>query len=270
MDEHVRHHIPLYLDDELQEDERQAFEAHIRCCVSCRAALDRERWLVEQLRQARPCYRAPQELRDQVTSLLRRERRASRRLPQIAVLLAAMVVMGGGALWLALRARPAAPTHPSAFALAAVEAHQRYTRGQLPLDIVSDSPAEISAWFAGRLPFNLKLPNYPEAPGQSKPYEVVGGRLLGFQQNYAAYVVYRLRNRPISLLITAATVAQPSGGEVIPWQGLEFHFAAIHGWKVLTWMDNGLTYVLVSDFEERGQASCIVCHASTYDQRVFK
>jgi hypothetical protein len=36
---------------------------------------------------------------------------------------------------------------------------------------------------------------------------------------------------------------------------------------VLTWSDDGLTYALVSDLEERGQASCIVCHR---DKRVFK
>lgn len=142
--------------------------------------------------------------------------------------------------------------------------------GKLPLEVVSDSPGDISAWFAGKLPFNLKLPNYPETPGQAKLYEVVGARLLSFEQDDVAYVVYRLHNRLISLLVTSHTTAQPSGGEEILWQGLRFHFEALHGWKVLTWSDNGLTYALVSDFEERGQASCIVCHPGAQSQRMFK
>jgi hypothetical protein len=179
-------------------------------------------------------------------------------------------VLGLALLWATIRSSPPAFTPASAFALAAVEAHQRYTHGQLPLEIASDLPVEISAWFTGKLPFTLKLPNYPEAPGQPKPYEVVGARLLGFAQNDVAYIVYRLHNRPISLLVTTQTTAQPSGGEEISWQGLRFHFDAIRGWKVLTWSDNGLTYALVSDFEERGQESCIVCHPGVQHQRVFK
>jgi hypothetical protein len=35
---------------------------------------------------------------------------------------------------------------------------------------------------------------------------------------------------------------------------------------VITWSDRGLTYALVSDLEERGQHSCIVCHQGTKDQ----
>jgi hypothetical protein len=47
---------------------------------------------------------------------------------------------------------------------------------------------------------------------------------------------------------------------------LTFHYNAIHGLKVITWSDRGLTYALVSDLEERGQQSCIVCHQGTKDQ----
>ncbi|MBI3949813.1 MAG: hypothetical protein HY314_05105 [Acidobacteria bacterium] len=152
----------------------------------------------------------------------------------------------------------------------AVETHQRYVRGQLPLEIQSHSPEEISHWFTDKVPFNLKLPNYPKLPNQPKPYELQGARLIGFKRDYAAYISYHLRQRPISLLITSATSAQPAGGEEIDWQGLQFHFDAINGWKVLTWSDNGLTYALVSDFEERGQASCIVCHPGSHDRRMFE
>jgi hypothetical protein len=35
---------------------------------------------------------------------------------------------------------------------------------------------------------------------------------------------------------------------------------------VITWSDRGLTYALVSDLDERGQQSCIVCHEGTKDR----
>jgi hypothetical protein len=49
-------------------------------------------------------------------------------------------------------------------------------------------------------------------------------------------------------------------------KGLVFHYDTIHGLKVITWSDRGLTYALVSDLAERGQQSCTVCHQGTKDQ----
>ena len=154
----------------------------------------------------------------------------------------------------------------SSFALMAAETHLRHMRGQLPLEVESGSPQQISSWFVNKVNFSVKLPNYQESSGQEKLYELEGARLVGFQNDYAAYVAYQMKERPISLVITSASVIEPTGGEVIAARGLTFHYNAIDGLKVLTWADRGLTYALVSDLEERGQQSCIVCHQGTKDQ----
>jgi hypothetical protein len=75
-----------------------------------------------------------------------------------------------------------------------------------------------------------------------------------------------MRKRPISLVVTSASAAVPRGGERIVAKGITFHYDSIDGLKVITWTDRGLTYALVSDLEERGQRSCIVCHQGTKDQ----
>ena len=106
--------------------------------------------------------------------------------------------------------------------------------------------------------------------GQDKVYTLEGARLVGYQNDYAAYVAYRMKDRPISLVITSDSVARPSGGEEIQARGLMFHYNAIDGLKVLTWSDRGLTYALVSDLEERGQQSCIVCHEGTKDRDLLE
>jgi anti-sigma factor RsiW len=111
----------------------------------------------------------------------------------------------------------------------------------------------------------VKLPNYQESSGQEKLYTLEGARLVGYQDDYAAYVAYQMKNRPISLVITADGIAA-SGGEEITARGLTFHYDSIRGLKVITWSDGGLTYALVSDLEERGQQSCVVCHQGTKDQ----
>jgi anti-sigma factor RsiW len=263
MDNHILEHIPFYLDDELQGGERLAVEAHIKSCSGCRAALDAERELIFAIRNARPNYKTPASLQENIAKLVQTS--GSRRnlvsaWPLIAA--CALLLLAISVFWLA--ASTSFRGEPGSFVNMAVNNHVRYLNGQSPLEVFSDSPEKISAWFDGKLGFNLKLPDYPQGP---KPYHVEGARLVGFQDDYAAYVVYRLNGHPISLLVTSDSIARPSGGEEIPWEGLRFHFQSVAGWKVLTWSDDGLTYALVSNLEERGQASCIVCHQ---DERVFR
>ena len=266
MDKHILEHIPLYLDDELQEGERLAVESHIKGCADCRAALDAERELISAIRKARPAHRTPPALWEKVTKLLEEppHRHGSFRfwMP-----LAACVLLAFGLAVSWFTAAGPLREERTPFVDTAVKTHLRYMEGQLPLEIISDSPEKISGWFAGKLGFKLKLPDYPHRPAEPKPYQVEGARLVGFKEDYAAYVVYRLKGHPISLLVTSGSVAKPAGGEEIPWEGLRFHFQSVAGWKVLTWSDDGLTYALVSNLEERGQASCIVCHQ---DERVFR
>jgi anti-sigma factor RsiW len=152
----------------------------------------------------------------------------------------------------------------------AVESHLRHMRGQLPLEMESSNPQDISSWFANKVAFNVKLPSYQESSGQDKLYTLEGARLVGYENDYAAYVAYRMKDRPISLVITSEQLARPSAGEVIAARGLTFHFNAIDGLKVITWSDRGLTYALVSDLDERGQQSCIVCHQGTKDKDLIE
>ncbi|MBI1762540.1 MAG: hypothetical protein HYR56_13990, partial [Acidobacteria bacterium] len=152
----------------------------------------------------------------------------------------------------------------------AVDTHVRRVRGQLPLEIASASPAEISNWFAGKVSFSLKLPNYQEASGQVRLYNLEGARLVGFRNDYAALVAYDMDKHPITLVVTANGVAMPSGGEQVVSKGLRFHYDMLNGWKVITWADRGLTYALVSDLAGRGQQSCIVCHEGTQDREIIE
>jgi anti-sigma factor RsiW len=148
----------------------------------------------------------------------------------------------------------------------AVDNHVRRNEGTLPFEITSDSPEEISRWFAGKLSFSLHLPNYQESSGQERLYSLEGARLVALNNDYAAYVGYRMGLKPISLVVTSEKVAQPIGGSEIVSKGITFHYDSVDGLKVITWSDRGLTYGLVSSLEERGQQSCMVCHQGTKDQ----
>jgi len=189
----------------------------------------------------------------------------------VAIAAGLLVVLLPLVVWRVVRQTETPSTaQTSSFALMAAETHLRHMRGQLPLEMESRSPQDISGWFSNKVNFSVRLPNYQESSGQEKLYTLEGARLVGYQDDYAAYVAYQMADRHISLVITSDSVAKPSGGEEIAARGLTFHYNAIDGLKVLTWSDRGLTYALVSDLDERGQQSCIVCHQGTKDQDLIE
>ena len=267
----IRRRLTLYLDDELQGAERATVEAHVSECESCAAIFGRELEFLNTFRKSGKLYVAPPELRAKVQESLRPPRysRISRsRISWIAAAAAVLLVLLlPVVVWRGVKKANQPEKGPAcSFALMAAETHLRHVRGQLPLEVETASPQEISSWFVNKVNFSVKLPNYQESSGQEKLYVLEGARLVNFKTDYAAYVAYQMKERPISLVITSASAVEPTGGEVIASRGLKFHYNAIDGLKVLTWTDRGLTYALVSDLEERGQQSCIVCHEGTKDR----
>jgi len=285
----ARAHLALYLDDELRNGERDEFLRHIAECFACRDMLAREREFLTEIRgshrESAPAslrerveailgepsepLLAPPVLRQRVGRILGRVPTDARRRRHAAVAALVAVTFVGAMAWYLVPVRRVARSS-SAFAKMAVDVHQRHVRGELPLEIGSQSPSEVSAWFAGKVRFGLSLPNYQETSGQDRLYYLLGARLVGFENDYAAYIAYRMGDRPISLVVTSDSVALPSGGQEIMSRGLTFHFEVRNGLKVITWTDRGLTYALVSDLEERGQQSCVVCHEGTQDRDFFE
>lgn len=283
--------INFYLDEELSEPESTQLTEHLRQCAVCDGIFQDQRQFLTQLRAHQPLYRAGSEFRARV-ELAMAEISAPHRAPvslreriqknidvQTArpsvsfwnwkrlALAASMVVMTLVGIWVGgFRLTHRLIPTPSEFARMAVDTHLRRLRGQLPLEISTGSPDQISAWFAGKVAFQLKLPNYQESSGQTRLYQLEGARLVGFKNDYAAFVAYEMHHRPITLVVTANSVVMPSGGEEIKSKGITFHCDSINHLKVISWADRGLTYALVSDLEERGQDSCFVCHTGTKDR----
>lgn len=281
----------LYLDAELSDKEQRDFETHIASCDSCKALYEDEKLLLESVRSASPLYVANQSLRERVVKTLDEIHAPYTAPPSLrqkiqdvlaqhtisgfsftrkqafafALILVAFTFTGIIAYKKIQLSRTSAQ-QTNNFALMAVETHLRRLRGQLPLEISTNSSQQIMDWFAGKVSFKVELPNYQESSGQDKLYNIEGARLVALNNDYAAYIAYQMRHRPITLVVTSNAVARPSGGEQIVSKGLTFHYESIKGQKVITWSDRGLTYALVSDLEERGQQSCMVCHTGTKDQ----
>jgi len=256
----VRDQIPLYVDGELQPTEALQLESHIVECASCRLHFESLSSVVETVRAARPLFQTPEASLSAVEQKVRAHRSYSS-MWRIAA--AATIVMTAAGLWYGLGGSR------DRFAVYAAESHLRYTRGALALDIHTREPKEVSDWLSARMPFHVTLPNYPDQPGLPKKYSLVGARLLQYQEDDVAYLVYQMGDKPISLLIGQSARIVPAGGNVYKSGGLSFHTTSHNGLEMITWVDKGLSYALVSDLHAVGAQSCAVCHGSEKEQHMF-
>jgi mycothiol system anti-sigma-R factor len=272
--------IELYLDKELSGPDLEEFRAHLEECEACRAKLEEGEELSRLLHRSRPLYSAPDALRDRVMRTTKLFPASAPYTPprlrkRILKILARPLQSAGGGLhrWLVLAAAillvvagllpvPGILRRASAnsYIEAAVAAHRSSLNGSLPLEIKSESPSVVTAWFAGKVPFNFRLPEAAEEAGHEQVYRLTGGRLVNYKDGYAALVSYQMQQQTISLLVASSKSAAAAGGEQVPSGGIIFHYSRQAGFAVITWSTHGLTYALVSSLPGSGRQSCMVCH----------
>jgi anti-sigma factor RsiW len=277
--------IDLYLDDELGEDDLTIFERHLAECPSCRNTVAERRQFLEQIRSARPLHVPSSEFRAKVAALMVAEApaypdrtsfvgpaktRDVRRPPRswftwfgstlkpAYVFACLLVIVGTVVLW-RLSSRE---MRSNAFVEMALEVHRQQLAGRLPLELLTSSPTDMSTWFAGKVPFHFRLPDYQEAPGRDPKYKLSGGSLITFRGDSAAYIAYRMKSQLISLVIVSTSSSVASGGERMVARGLSFHAHRKGDLEVITWSVHNLTYALVSAVNLPAGQSCIVCHGS--------
>jgi anti-sigma factor RsiW len=288
MNAHDEHHanILLYLDNELRGQELEYLLAHLDTCADCRSLLEEERALSNLLHRTRPLYTAPESLRARIAAaagqsvafadkpqrkhehVLRFGWQNARRSGFRWMALAAMII----AVLLGLTLIPTVVRDAEAatFIDTAVTTHRSYQENQLPLEFRSSSPEAVTAWFAGKVPFQFRLPSSQSLPGGHPAYTLTGVRLVKFKNENAALVTYQMKAETISLLVASDKSAVAAGGDEIRSGSLTFHYNTRAGLNVITWSTHGITYALVSSIHGSAQHSCLVCHQNMADQSVFK
>lgn len=165
-----------------------------------------------------------------------------------------------------LRPAPRASLSGLEFAELAVHTHKQYASGKLELDVRSDSQRLLNDWLKQTLPFPLALPENPPAPGEVRPYQIEGARLVRAGGKSAAFIAYQLKSGPSTLIVTPDSVAVASGGVAANFKKVSFHYATVEGYKVVTWTQHGRTYALVSREGNSTQQSCMICHSAMRDR----
>jgi anti-sigma factor RsiW len=286
---HHKNNMLRYIDHELTGRELEELSAHLRSCADCRAQLGEEQALSRLLRQSRPLYSSPAELRGRVSLLLNqspvRNRPAGslharveqslrqlrvealRWIPRWRVLAAAILTI---TICLVLVPHVTREVRAASYVETAVSTHQSYLGGDLPLGIRSDSPTVVTAWLAGKLPFDLRLPTSQIDAG-TPAYRLTGAGLVSYKGCQAAVITYEgSHNGKISLLVASSKYAVVAGGDEVNSAGLTFHYRSQTGFKVITWSNHGLSYALVSAISGSARESCMVCHENMPDKKNFK
>ncbi len=281
--------VPLFLDDELSGNDVDDFQRHIAECADCEKVLAQEGALSQLLHRIRPLYEAPEALRTLVSRVVSSEERADLRTPErLHQRVLRILALPPGSIsrpairWkrmavvaimtvLAFLFIPAVVQNvrANAFVEAAAETHRSYLEGNLPMEIHSASPAAVTAWFAGKVPFDFQLPDSQQPVNGHQIYQLTGSRLVNFKDAYAALTTYEMQEQRISLLVVSDKSARAEGGEEVHSGSLTFHDHTVDGFKVITWSNRGLTYALVSSLPGSAQQSCLVCHQNMPDHLKF-
>jgi len=273
-----------YLDNELGGQELETFRQHLESCPICQVRLEEERAFSIVVSRSRPLYRAPEELRRQVSEILKQRRAAGSglgidewllrvlqrpvlsRWPHLPLGLWALTLLAVS-LCLIFAPDVVRRMHAASYVETAVGTHRSYLEGRLAPEIQSDSPTLVSAWFAGKVPFDFRLP----ASRDSNPvYRLVGARMVSYKGRNAALVMYETQREKISLLVASTRAAEIAGGDEVRSGNLLFHYFSQEEFKVITWSNHGLAYALVSSVSASARESCLVCHQNMPDRDLYR
>lgn len=277
-----------YLDDDLKGQELKDFLSHLKSCATCQEHLEAEKRLSAKLHRTRPLYSAPAALRDRVAaatiqapargvqdsrrwhaSRLQAEdlSRTLRRFVNWRVLVPVAIAI---AVCLTVVPNVERRVEAASFIETAVVTHRNHVDGDLLPEFKSGSPEQVTAWFAGKVPFEFRLPRADAAPVTTPVYWLTGASLVNYKGSPAALVTYETEKDKISLLVDSSKFAVVAGGDEIRFGKLIFHYHNNSGFRVITWANHGLSYALVSSISGPARASCLVCHQNMADRDNFK
>jgi anti-sigma factor RsiW len=254
-----------YLDGELSTREAVDVQIHLDRCPACTLLYRNEKLFLDLTKKSLPSGVAPCDLKQKVKQALGaagEEKRFTKRLRHLAgsslALAAVVVFIVVGGLF---------PERKPVLDLVdlAVHSHQEYLNGNIPLDIRSSDPIHVARWFEKRVDFQVSFAQEPV-----KNLRLLGGRLVEFQGGKAVFLSYEMGQHRLSLVMTASQGGDFFRGQEFTFKQIKFYQSNYHGFQTLSWTQEGLAYVVVSDRQELNKQACLICHGSDNQREVIK
>lgn len=244
-------HIDPFLDDEISVLENLRVQAHLALCANCRAVVKSEVALRSLIEANALQDTAPDHLREKILREIGERSQPEpsrpfglfslRRQLFFAGLIAGAVTVG---LILSFAAYLFTGSRAGAQPLVAemVGKHQIYSRHEENLHVKNSDSAEVGSWLDKRLDFPVRLPQLAR-PGE----KLVGARISSIADEQAAYLLYEMAGRRISLYIFKAPRGGfPSGSPKLV-AGAQFFTSTFEGVPVVWWDEQDLYYTAISD-----------------------
>jgi anti-sigma factor RsiW len=218
-----------YLDKELDPAMAANVAGHLAECAECAQLHDQARLLMTGVKQRAAYYAAPVSLTDTVFAPV---------APQTHS-------FGGWRKWfapafstaalaLAVMLYVATPASEQPLMDEAVSSHVRSLMGEHLNDVVSSDRHTVKPWFTGKLDFSPPVFDY-----SAQGFPLLGGRLDYLQHQTTAALSYGRAKHIINVFIL------PTPETDKPRQSL-----TIRGFNVVSWQENHMRFVLVSDLEK--------------------
>jgi len=229
-----------YVDGELDLTNALALERHLSQCAACARRYENVRSLSSVLKNGAPYFEASPALQRRVRRALRQSsesRGLGGLMPRFSwgwVAAAAsaailMVVLAGGLL-----PRFTAGTFDTRISQEVIASHVRSLMADHLTDVLSSDQHAVKPWFAGKLDFSPPVKDLA-----AEGFPLVGGRLDYIERRPVAALVYRRRKHTINLFVWPEEGApSPPRAENTP-----------HGYNLINWNENGMTYWAVSDLD---------------------
>ena len=255
-----------YLDGELSTKETVDVQTHLDTCPDCSVLYRNEELFLDLIKKSLPSAVAPRGLKHRVMQSLEagsHEKRFTKRLRLMTTPLLVSAVLA--VVFLVMNGSFPENKHVPDLVDLAVHSHQERLNDNIPLDIRSSDPIHVARWFEKRVDFPVSFAQEPV-----KNLRLLGGRLVEFQGGKAVFLSYEIGQHRLSLVMTASQGGDFFGGQEFTFKQIRFSQSTYHGFQTLSWTQEGLAYVVVSDRQELNKQACSICHGSDKQRELIK
>jgi anti-sigma factor RsiW len=229
--------LTLYVDEQLEPDRRVDVDRHVESCLSCRAALARERGGQTVLRRSAPQLREepiPPGLRSRCESLVREQTRAAslpawRRTIVPTALSAILLVFTASAIF-SLATRQSDAVLAAQLTADHSKCFKLFVSGNPP---VMDAH-EVEEMLAREYGWKIHVPSSVDG------LQLIGARRCLYADGLIPHVMYRANGQDMSLFVLNGVTRKPSD-------------LVTFGHRSQIWTKNNTTFVLVSPPDEKGR-----------------